>query len=323
MQNSSSTCNISRIYFQSNKGASVKLSLPPHSKFKIASTARCHPIKPLRMILFCFLYSALEELRWRGLNGMQTMPPNCKSNGNMPFILIIDWTRECMKLSHMYEMRETFPGYFSFTFLTLIWLKTYSCDVVLSNFPQQYQKYMYVGNVCFSCARRNLTWPDILEITAMLFLLQYIVSFLPLLLPLSFFLIKSYKKEENIKEYNRLNIFKVTNSWRGRQLLFLPIHSSCKEKIIHMSLRSTKHSLVVARWPPKEQLEQDHHRKECSGQSLHRVLQPQKQLFWWWEDASREVAFLICSSGWRSELGMLWRERVAQIFPTFGVVLGH
>jgi len=56
---------------------------------------------------------------------MQTMPLNGKLYGNMPFILIIGWTGECTIFSHTYEPKETFPGYFSFTFLTLIWLKTY------------------------------------------------------------------------------------------------------------------------------------------------------------------------------------------------------
>lgn len=59
---------------------------------------------------------------------MLTMPPDGKLEGNMPFMLIIGWTRECTTLFAMYEQEKTFPGYFSFAFLILIGLEACPCD---------------------------------------------------------------------------------------------------------------------------------------------------------------------------------------------------
>lgn len=45
----------------------------------------------------------------------------------MPFILIIGWTTECTVFPAMHEPKKTFPGYFSFAFLTLIGLEAHPC----------------------------------------------------------------------------------------------------------------------------------------------------------------------------------------------------
>lgn len=45
----------------------------------------------------------------------------------MPFILITGWTRERTISSAMYEQEKTFPGCFSFAFLSLIGLEAGPC----------------------------------------------------------------------------------------------------------------------------------------------------------------------------------------------------
>lgn len=45
----------------------------------------------------------------------------------MPFILIPGWTRERTIFSTLYEQEETFPGCFSFAFLSLIGLEACPC----------------------------------------------------------------------------------------------------------------------------------------------------------------------------------------------------
>lgn len=67
-------------------------------------------------------------------DGMLTMPPDGKLEGNIPFILIIGWTREHTIFSALYEPEKTFPGYFSFAFLTLIGLEARSCGPAGSAF---------------------------------------------------------------------------------------------------------------------------------------------------------------------------------------------
>lgn len=71
---------------------------------------------------------ALDQSGGCSQDGMLTMPPDGKLVGNMPFILIIGWARECTIPFAVYEPEETFPGYFSFAFLTLIGLEAHSCD---------------------------------------------------------------------------------------------------------------------------------------------------------------------------------------------------
>lgn len=86
-----------------------------------------------KMCVFLFLLSflkicvALDQSGNCSQDGMLTMPPDGKLEGNIPFILIIGWTREHSIFSALYEPEKTFPGYFSFAFLTLIGLEARSC----------------------------------------------------------------------------------------------------------------------------------------------------------------------------------------------------
>lgn len=77
---------------------------------------------------------ALDESGHCSQDGMLTMPLDGKLEGHMPFILIIGWTGECTIVSATYKQEKTFPGYFSFAFLTLIGLETCPCDPAGSTF---------------------------------------------------------------------------------------------------------------------------------------------------------------------------------------------
>lgn len=91
------------------------------------------------ILLFSFFlslkkYVALDKSGHCSQDGILTMQLDGKLEGNMPFILIIGWTGECTIFFATYEQGKTFPGYFSFAFLTLIGLEAYPCDPAGSTF---------------------------------------------------------------------------------------------------------------------------------------------------------------------------------------------
>lgn len=82
-------------------------------------------LKKLSFLKKCVAFDQSGGCSW---DGMLTIPPDGKLEGNMPFILIIGWARECTILFAVFEPEKTFPWYFSFAFLTLIGLEAHSCD---------------------------------------------------------------------------------------------------------------------------------------------------------------------------------------------------